>query len=335
MYWIQANPSKNETQKSGVAALTPFMAPDPSPTPDPFFDLTIPYLRNRTYQSQLGQLQQISSNPTHTTYVTNYQSDGLKINALLTIPKGEREKWPAIVFVHGYIAPTIYKTTERYDDYINALSRNGFVVLKIDLRGHGDSEGEPGGAYYSSDYVIDTLNAYAALQNAEFVDAQKIGLWGHSMGGNVVMRALAAQQDIPAVAIWGGAVYTYEDMRQLGINDNSYRPPSSPSPARKRREELTSMHGQFDGNNAFWKLVPATNFLDEITGAVGLFHSVNDDVVSVEYSRGLNTILNRTEIPHELNEYTRGGHNISGSAFSEAMRDTVTFYKKYLKITND
>jgi dipeptidyl aminopeptidase/acylaminoacyl peptidase len=138
--------------------------------------------------------------------LTSYDSDGLRVNGLLTIPKGQGPH-PAIVFVHGYIAPTIYKTTERYQDYVDYLARNGFVVFKIDLRGNGESEGDPGGAYYSGDYVIDTLNAYVALQSAEFVDPARVGLWGHSMAGNVTFRALVAKKDIPAVSSGQGRLY--------------------------------------------------------------------------------------------------------------------------------
>src|SRR5690606_8606887 len=106
------------------------------------------------------------------------------------------------------------------------LARNGFVVFKIDLRGHAESEGEAGGGYYGSDYVVDTLNARAALASSDFVNPKKIGHWGHSMAGNVTSRALAAMPEIPAVTIWGGAVYTYSDMQKYGIDDNSYRPPT-------------------------------------------------------------------------------------------------------------
>src|SRR3972149_5220919 len=155
------------------------------PTPFPFQELTIPYLRERDYESSLGELTRYSDNGSYTAYLTNYESDGLKINGLLTIPKSEPPEggFPAIVFVHGYIAPTIYQTTERYNDYVNYLAKNGFGVFKIDLRGHDASEGEASGAYYSGDYVIDTLNAYAALESFDLVNPNRIGLWGHSMAG--------------------------------------------------------------------------------------------------------------------------------------------------------
>lgn len=303
----------------------------PTPTTQvAFYELTIPYLRNREYKSNLTDLARYSESPGYTSYLTTYDSDGFAINGLITIPKGQMPQngWPAIVFVHGYIAPTIYRTTERYSDYVNYLARNGFVVFKIDLRGHGDSEGEAGGAYYSSDYVIDTLNAYSALQNSEYVDSTKIGLWGHSMAGNVVSRALAARPSIPAVVIWAGAGYTYTDLQAYRINDQSYRPPDQNTVRARKRAELRAAHGDFDPNNAFWKTVPFTNYLSDIKGAIQIHHAVDDNVVSVEYARNLGNILGGTSIIHEIIEYESGGHNLSGNAFGKAMESSISFFNQ-------
>lgn len=305
----------------------------PSPTPFPFQEMTIPALRTREYKSTLNERNLYSQNGNYTSYLSSYDSDGFKVNGLLTIPTGETPAggWPAIVFVHGYIPPSIYTTTGNYADYVDYLARNGYVVFKIDLRGHADSEGEAGGGYYGSDYIVDTLNARAALASSDFVNPNKIGLWGHSMAGNVVSRSLAAQPEIPAIAIWGGAVYTYSDMQKYGIDDNSYRPPSDQNINRNRRQKLNDTYGQFDPKSEFWKQVPMTNYLDGIKGAVSLNHAVDDVVVNIGYSRDLSAILDKTNIPHELNEYPSGGHNINGPAFVAAMQNTVEFYDKYLK----
>ena len=68
----------------------------------PFEELTIPYLRKYYYESQLGELDQISQNSKYTSYLTNYVSDDFKIDGLLTIPDGEQpsDGWPAIIFIH-------------------------------------------------------------------------------------------------------------------------------------------------------------------------------------------------------------------------------------------
>jgi uncharacterized protein len=288
----------------------------------PFEELTIPYLRNRIYQSFLGEKKTYKEYKDYNSYLTSYVSDGLKINGLLTIPKGEvpKDGWPAVVFVHGYIPPTQYKTTEKYLEYVDYLAKSGLVVFKIDLRGHGDSEGEPGGAYYSSDYVIDVLNAHSALQKSGFVDTYKIGLWGHSMAGNVVFRAAVVKKDIPSVVIWAGAVYSYADMAKYGIQDNSYRPVGMSAERQKKRQELFGLRGQFSEESVFWKQVVGLNYLDGVTTKFFVHHALDDAVVNIGYSRDFISELKKRSVRGELFEYKTGGHNISGVSFSQAIK---------------
>lgn len=333
VYFLFVNQSEI-TRPSSESDSNIIMSSKVTPTPFPFQEMTIPYLSDRKYESTISDLRQISTNTNYEEFLTSYDSDGFRINALLTRPTGQIPEggFPAIIFVHGYIPPTTYVTNgQSYSDYVDYLARKGFVLFKIDLRGHGDSQGEANGAYYSEEYIVDVLNARAALRGLDFVNDKKIGLWGHSMAGNVVLRSITVARDIPVAVIWAGAVYTYDDLQEYGLNDNSYRPPTDNTQRQKRREKLFGTHGEFDSNNSFWKQVIPTNFLDGISTPIQLNHSVDDDVVDIGYSRGLNSILDSTLIPHELNEYSSGGHNISGSAFSEAMQKTVEFYNRYLK----
>jgi dienelactone hydrolase len=334
----------------------------PTPTPYPYENLTIPYLRKQTYASSLENLQQIDQNDSYTSYLASYQSDGLKINSLLTVPTGTPpdDGWPAIVFVHGYIPPKEYTTLSRYVDYVDYLARNGFVVFKIDLRGNGDSQGQPAGAYYSAGYVIDTLNAYAALQSAHIaspsaaptqvsvipftsptqtpqqlvnVNPNKIGLWGHSMAGNIVMRAWAIKPEIPAVVIWSGAGYTYEDLMKYKLNDPSFQPsPDATNSANfKLRGQLQKLYGKPDLNNHFWHDMAPVSFLSDLKGAIQVDQAQDDNVVNIGYNRDLIKLFDKTSVPHEMNEYPTGGHNIDGPSFDQAMQNTVDFYKKYLE----
>lgn len=302
----------------------------PTPTPIPFVEMTIPHLRSRTYVSKLNELNKLSENSLYTVYRTSYDSDGLKIYGLLTIPKNNNSKHPAVVFVHGYIPPTLYKTNEKYVEYVDYLARQGLVVFKIDLRGHDQSEGEPGGAYYSSDYVIDVLNAREALLKSDFIKPNSVGLWGHSMAGNVLMRAFAVRPEIPAVVIWAGAGYTYTDLLTYRISDLSYRPPMTDTQRQRQRQKLRETYGEFNPNFQFWKQVAVTDYLKDIKGALELHHAVDDNVVSIEYSRNLMKLLDQTSVIHQLFEYSSGGHNISGVSFGSAIQRTSEFFKKYL-----
>ena len=77
--------------------------------------LSIVNERKRSYPgSALTVRQTLRAGSNYSRQVVSYQSDGLRINALLTVPSGTPPKggWPAIVFNHGYIPPNEYRTTE-------------------------------------------------------------------------------------------------------------------------------------------------------------------------------------------------------------------------------
>ncbi len=305
----------------------------PKPTPFEFQEMTIPYLRSQEYQSEITQEYMIANGSGYTSYRVSYFSEGFKIYGLLTVPTGDAPTggWPAVIFLHGYIPPTIYKTTQQYAAYTDQLSKNGFVVFKPDFRGHDKSEGEARGAYYSSDYVIDALHAYDALSKYPDVNPNGIGLWGHSMSGNISMRVFAVRPTIPAVVIWAGAVYTYADMREFSIQDGSYRPPPLNTQLQQRRQKLRELYGDFSADSWFWKQVAITEYLSDLQGAVQIHHAVNDDVVNIGYSRNLLKLLEAASVPHEVYEYPDGGHNIQGTAFITAFERTIAFFKQRLR----
>lgn len=304
-------------------------------TQSPFYDLTIDGIRSTPIDDTTVTIdRQIATNANYTSYLAHYQSQGLRINGLLTVPRASKpaDGFPAIVFMHGYIPPAQYQTIARYVSYVDYLARNGFVVFKIDYRGHGDSEGEPGGSYYSADYVLDTLAAVNALQHYDQVNPQAIGLWGHSMSGNVALRSAVSQPDIKAVVIWAGAVYSYEDFMAYRLNDNSFvRTPGATTSSQRRRQQLFDTEGEVDMTKPFWQAMAPTNYLDDLVAPIQLHHAENDTVVNVRYSQDLTTKLEAAGKPHELYVYSSGGHDIEGSAFGTAMRRTVDFFTTHLR----
>src|SRR5688572_26022200 len=167
------------------ASLTPSTTPLPTATPIPH-PMSIIALRNGEYPgSEITIVRELDRGSNYRRYYAYYLSEGLKIYALLTIPMADAPEggFPAIVFNHGYIPPDVYRTTERYIAYVDEIARSGYVVFRIDYRGHDASEGEATGAYGSPGYAIDVLNAVASIKGHPEVNPDKIGMWGHSMGG--------------------------------------------------------------------------------------------------------------------------------------------------------
>ena len=100
-----------------------------------------------------------------------------------------------IIFNHGYIPPSQYKTTERYVAYVDGFATNKYIVFRPDYRGHDQSEGAPTGADLARRATsFDVLNAVASMKRFPNADPNRIGMWGHSMGGWITLRAMVTER---------------------------------------------------------------------------------------------------------------------------------------------
>lgn len=274
-------------------------------------------------------------------YIASYKSEGLKIYALLTIPEGIPPKsgWPAIIFNHGYIPPLEYRTTEKYIAYVDGFARNGYIVMRPDYRGHGSSEGVAPGGYGTNAYTIDVLNATSSLKRyndqisslTKIVDIDRIGMWGHSMGGFITLRNMVVTKDIKVGVIWAGVVASYPDL----INNWRRRNPGTtvsplPSNARRWRDALTSIYGEPTNEKPFWQSISANFFLKDISGTLQLHHGTFDESVPLKFSEDLAKQMKEVDKKVELYIYEADDHNISAN-FNVAMQRSIEFFDKYLK----
>ncbi|MEK7070726.1 MAG: alpha/beta fold hydrolase [Patescibacteria group bacterium] len=234
--------------------------------------LSITRMRSQEYPgSDLIVEGQLSPGSNYSQFVVSYLSEGNKIYALLTVPKENGHAsptggFPAIVFNHGYIPPQQYETTERYVAYVDSFARNGYVVLKPDYRGHGNSEGEASGGYGSPNYTIDVLNAVSSLKRHKSVDPNRLGMWGHSMGGHITLRSMVVTKDIKAGVIWAGVVASYPDLL-TNWRRGSFPPPTSiPQRALSWRQLFYEKYGSPSANPTFWNEISPNNFLSDISG---------------------------------------------------------------------
>lgn len=301
-------------------------------------EITIHYLQQLEITgSEINFEREIERGPNYTQHIASYYSEGNKIYGLLTIPFGDPPAggFKAIVFNHGYIPPANYRTTERYTAYVDYLARSGFVVFKIDYRGHGNSGGVPSGSYFSPGYTIDAISALKSLQTLDIIDPQGIGMWGHSMAGNLVLRAMLVEPDIKAGVIWAGAVYSYDDFVKYGIDDNTYRPPQISEDQgdlnpRRRSQVIFDTYGRPDTRLDYWKAVSLVENLEFLNSPLQLHHAQDDPVVNVGYSIDLAVALKENGRQYEFYNYEGGGHNLVSPYFDQAMQRTVEFFRNNL-----
>ncbi len=312
----------------GAVTLAARVFPDPSTNEN-----SIVALKARAYPgSQIKLERQLKNGVNYRQWVASYQSDGLKILALLTIPnaKAPKDGFPVIVFNHGYIPPEQYRTTEKYLAYQAGFAKNGYIVFKPDYRGHGFSEGQPSSAYTSPGYTIDVMNAVSTIKTLPQANPNKIGLWGHSMGGYLTLRALILGSGAKAAVIWGGVVAPHLDILKFFAS----RSPAVNSSYKRyalERQKLYATFGNPTENPAFWNALSANTFITKPIAPIQLHHGLSDTVVPVNFSRILAKELKSVGSPVELFTYPGTDHNLSQS-FGVAMRRSVAFFDRYLKV---
>lgn len=273
--------------------------------------LDIKSMQARSYPgSALTTREKLAAGGNYQRSVVSYQSDGLRINALLTVPNGTPPAggWPAIVFNHGFIPPQQYRTTERYVAYVDAFARAGFVVLKPDYRGHGSSQGQPvGTSYWSPEYTVDVLNAFSSLKTLKSVNAARIGMWGHSMGGHITLRAMVVNPTVKAGVIWAGVVAPYDllftDLPRWGSGN-----------AADPRAQLLAKYGRPESNAKAYQAISPNFFLQNLKGRpLQLHHATADTHVPYRFSEVLAAALKQAKQPYTLLTYANDNHDLSNN----------------------
>ena len=136
---------------------------------------------------------------------------GKVVSGILFKPKAASadNPLPAVVLTHGYL-------NNREMQLQNAieLARRGFVVLTVDREGHGNYENSG-----STSALIATNGLYDSVKyvyNLDYVDKDKIGISGHSMGGMTTSAVLA--QDVQLGLVSAGLIQSYDDFYGAGAD---------------------------------------------------------------------------------------------------------------------
>ncbi|RYD97357.1 MAG: alpha/beta hydrolase [Sphingomonadales bacterium] len=160
-----------------------------------------------------------------------FTSEGAQCAAFLGIPKGAAgTRHPAIVLGHGF---GIRK--ESLVDEAEYLTAAGYLTLAIDYRSLGESEGEPRGSIFPLNQVDDFRNAISFLQRRDDVDPDRVGIWGASFGGGVVIMTAAIDRRVKCVvamapiingkrwldSVWGGS--RFQMLREIVEADRERR----------------------------------------------------------------------------------------------------------------
>ena len=131
-----------------------------------------------------------------------FPSAGLKLSGVVHVPDDVRpgERRAAFMVLHGFGSN---KSSSNTMEPTQILSSLGYVVLRFDMRGCGESEGERGNLI-CLEQVEDTSSALTFLAKHPAVDPDRIAVVGSSFGGAVAVYTGGVDPRVAAVISNGG-----------------------------------------------------------------------------------------------------------------------------------
>ncbi len=197
--------------------------------------------------------------------------DGIRLNAALELPPGHPERYPLVIVFHGF-------TGHMEERHILAVSRAireaGFATLRVDLYGHGKSDGQ---------FVKHTLykwltNALTVIDYARGLESvTDLYLCGHSQGGLTAMLAGAMKHEaIRGLIPLSPALMILDGARTGNMLGQTFDPAHIP--------DLLPPWG-LDGNYLrVAQTIHAEEAIDRFHGPVLIVHGAQDETAPVEYA---------------------------------------------------
>jgi len=171
-------------------------------------------------------------------------------------------RYPVVVYVYG--GPMGQDVTNEWSAGFNEiLARRGFIVFTVDNRGtgfRGTAFDAPLYRHMGKVEVADQMVGVEYLKSLDFVDPDRIGIWGWSYGGYMTLMSLFKQPDVFAAGVSGApvtdwALYdTHYTERYLGTPQNNaegYEVSGVFPYAENLATPLLLIHGMADDNVLF------------------------------------------------------------------------------------
>ena len=319
--------------------LRPSETPAPTATPDPFAPFTIESLRVQTYGAGPVEIvETLEDNAAFTRYAVAYPSDGLRVTAMMNVPKGSGapgETFPVIILNHGYVDPQSFPTGSYIRAEADYLARLGYLTLSPDYRGHAGGEGdsEAAGATFRGTYTFrtgyaaDVLNLLHAVPSLAWADAGRVGMWGHSMGGGVTLKVLAVDRGalVDAAVLYGAM--SGDEAANLRHIDRMWLPGIY--------ERVAAIFGAPDDKPGDYARISPLAYIADVAAPVAIHHGALDGQVPPVWSQDLSQRLADAGKTVAYFEYAGAGHSLRGGDWSAFMQRVAAFFDQYVKRVNE
>ena len=244
-----------------------------------------------------------------------FDSDGKRVSGLMHIPD-ECVKCPTVVQFRGYYDRETYFSGAGTYRTASEFARAGMVSIAPDFLGFGESA-SPSADVFEARFQTYTaaVNLLYSIKSLNFVDNEKIGIWGHSNGGHIALTALEITGRQYPTVLWAPvtAVFPYSILYYTDDYDDE---------GWALRQDLARFEEDYDVNK--FTLV---NYLEKVQAPMLLLQGTVDLDIPLKWSRGIVDQLEKLEKDVEYREYSGADHNMV-PRWNEAVGESIEFFRK-------
>lgn len=278
-------------------------------------------LAGREYSGSEIKLERIVKEETgFTSYVFSYFSDGKKVSGLANIPRNlGGKKAPVILMLRGYVDRSAYQTgigTQRAGE---VFATNGFLTLAPDFLGYGESDMPENDVWWERfNNPVQVLNLIASIKSLPPADADKVGIWAHSNGGQIALSVLEISQKSWPTTLWApvSKPFPYSVLYYTDEFDDQ---------GKALRSELAQLEKDYNVGQ-----YSITDYFDRIKAPLQLHQGTADEEVPLRWSNELVAKLRDLKLKVNYYVYPEADHNLLGGWETAVNRD-LAFFGKYLR----
>ena len=271
------------------------------------FDALLPYtiegLRKRVHCNGVIRIKdELATSHRFRSYLIDYPSGELRITGILNVPI-QGSPHPVIVLNHGYSSTKRYRSGTKTTEIAEHLANSDYVTISPDFRGWGDSDS--GYNFFQSGLVLDVLNLIDALPSLPTVDPTRVGVWGHSMGARIALKAVTIDDRIKASVLCAPLSFNDTEIpanwNDIDIQMGRYRAPSTLELYRRALQD-----------SDFLSLTSPSRYLHNVIGAVQIHIGTEDKITPPEWADEIYKALKALDKTVEIHRYVSQGHYLKG-----------------------
>lgn len=320
---------------------TPSISSAPTPEFHPMADYTIEGLRARTYPGGTIRVRSVmTATNVFTRYYVEYPSDDLTITGIMQVPSGEGP-FPVVILNHGYIPRESYWSGADTWDAAEYLNRRGYLTIAPDFRSWGESD--TGNSFFGTGQVIDVLNLISSLGSIPEADFERVGMWGHSMGGGVTTKAITIDPRIKAAVLY--APVSANDAEVLARWGTGCRPGPSGQVTDNCAsvdvlkadidEYLLRAYAEAVSDPGLLYRISPINYFDFVIAPVQIHVGSADTRTPPAWSATIQEALRDAGKQVEYFTYPEQGHALKGEHWRLFMERVADFFDRHLENTSE